>query len=83
MSKNLKIKLCKPSIGGCSYWQTLHKDLISYLLKSVAELLLMSILSFTAQTVKEATFIWVPKCETAFRFCGRNFTTYTVSLSIP
>lgn len=68
--KILKIKLYKPSVQGCSYLQTLHKDLISYLLKSVAKLLLVSMLSFTAQTVKEATFICVLKCETAFRFLG-------------
>lgn len=75
MSKNLKIKLCKPRIQSCGYWQTLHKGLISYLLKSVAKLLLMSILSFTAQAVKETTLICVPKCETAFRFWVRNLTT--------
>lgn len=75
MCKNLKIKLCMPSIQSCSYRQTLHKDLISCLLKSVAKLLLMSMLNFTAQTVKEATFICVPRCETAFRFWVRNFTT--------
>lgn len=75
MSKNLKIKLCKPGIQSCSHWQTLHKDLISYLLKSGAKLLLMSMLSFTAETVKEAAFICVPKWETAFRFWVRNFTT--------
>lgn len=71
MSKNLKIKLCKPSIQSCSYWRTLHKGL----LKSVGKLLLMSVLSFTTETVEEATFVCVPKWETAFRFWVRNFTT--------
>lgn len=75
MSNNLKVKLCKPSIQSFSYWQTFHEDLISYLLKSAAKLLLMSVLSFTAQTVEEATLVCVPKCETAFKFWVRNFTT--------
>lgn len=48
--------------------------LISYLLKSMAKLLLMAMLSSAVQIIKETTLICVPNCETAFRFRVRNFT---------
>lgn len=52
------------------------EGLISYLLKSMAKLLLTLMLILAAR-------ICVPKCETAFRFKVRNVTVQSVSVIIP
>lgn len=60
------------------------EGLISYLLKSVAKLLLTLMLSLAAQIIQETTSIGVPKCETTFRFKVRNVTLVQgVSVIIP